>query len=93
MIMIILTMSSYTLWVTAATVFSAGKVAFVSRRPCSANFSPVLLPKLTEGRGYIKTITKRKKRKKVQELCESRGGRPGLSVLTSLLVSVDVKLY
>ena len=29
----------------------------------------------------------------VQELCESRGGRPGLSVLTSLLLSVDVKLY
>ena len=29
----------------------------------------------------------------IQELCESRGGRPGLSVLTSLLVSVDVKLY
>ena len=27
------------------------------------------------------------------ELCESRGGRPGLSVLTSLLVSVDVKIY
>ena len=36
----------------------------------------------TEGGGYI-----------VQELCESRGGRPGLSVLTSLLVSVDVKIY
>ena len=29
----------------------------------------------------------------VQELCESRGGRPGLSVLTSLLVFVDVKQY
>ena len=29
----------------------------------------------------------------VQELCGSRGGRPGLSVLTSLLVSVDVKIY
>ena len=29
----------------------------------------------------------------VQELCETRGGRPGLSVLTSLLVSVDIKLY
>ena len=28
-----------------------------------------------------------------QELCESRGGRPGLSVLTSLLVSVDGKNY
>ena len=32
----------------------------------------------TKGIGYI-----------VQELCESRGGRPGLSVLTSLVVSVD----
>ena len=29
----------------------------------------------------------------VQELCESRGGRTGLSVLTSVLVSEDVKLY
>ena len=29
----------------------------------------------------------------VQELYESQGGRPGLSVLTSLLVSVDLKLY
>ena len=29
----------------------------------------------------------------VQELCESRGGRPVLSVLTSLLVPVDVKIY
>jgi len=29
----------------------------------------------------------------VQELCESRGGRPGLSVLTSLQISVDVKQY
>ena len=28
----------------------------------------------------------------VRELCESRGGRPGLSVLTSLLASVDVKI-
>ena len=29
----------------------------------------------------------------VQELCESRGGRPGMSVLMSILVSVDVKIY
>ena len=28
---------------------------------------------------------------RVQELCESRGGRPGFYVLTSLTVSVDVK--
>ena len=30
---------------------------------------------------------------RVQELCESRGGRPGLSVLISLMVSVGVKQY
>ena len=29
----------------------------------------------------------------VQEVCESRGGRPGLSVLMSLMVSVDVKQH
>ena len=31
--------------------------------------------------------------RRVQELSESRDGRPGLSVLTSLLVTVDVKIY
>ena len=41
---------------------------------------------------YIRE-TDRKQTLIVQELCESRGGRPGLSVLTSLLVSVDVKQY
>ena len=40
----------------------------------------------TNGMNYRHTLI-------VQELCESRGGRPGLSVLTSLLVSVDVKIY
>ena len=29
----------------------------------------------------------------VQELCDRRGGRPGLSVLTSLMVVVDIKQY
>ena len=42
--------------------------------------------------GY-KVVGKRGLNLIVQELCESRGGRPGLSVLTSLLVSVDVKIY
>ena len=32
-------------------------------------------------------------RHRVQELCESRGGHPGLPVLLSLSVSVDVKQY
>ena len=32
-------------------------------------------------------------RRRVQELCESRGGRPGLPVLMSLMVSVDVKQH
>ena len=30
---------------------------------------------------------------RVQELCESQGGHPGLSFLTSLMVSVDIKQY
>ena len=32
-------------------------------------------------------------RVRAQEVCESRGGRPGLSVLMSLTVSVDVKQH
>ena len=38
---------------------------------------------------YSKTVRERR-RSSVQELCESRGGRPGLSVLTE---AVDVKQY
>ena len=30
---------------------------------------------------------------RVQELCQSRGGRPGLPILMSLTVSVDVKQH
>ena len=30
---------------------------------------------------------------RVEELCESRGGRPGLSYLPNLVVSVDVKQH
>ena len=41
----------------------------------------------------IKTLEQLRTYFIVQELCESRGGRPGLSVLTSFLVSVDVKVY
>ena len=33
------------------------------------------------------------KRSRAQELCESRGGRPGLPSLISLMVSVDVKQH
>jgi len=45
------------------------------------------------GESGIKVPASRQLPAIVQELCESRGGRPGLSVLTSLLVSVDVKIY
>ena len=46
----------------------------------------------------LNTVQKTKKKKgreesRVQELCESRGGRPGLPVLMSLMVSVDVKQH
>ena len=46
-----------------------------------------------KGLTVIKLVTTPLKGHVVQELCESRGGRPGLSVLTSLPVFVDVKLY
>ena len=62
------------------------KQAFETERECSSLFlvlSPSVFFFLITA--TLKTI--------VQELCESRGGRPGLSVLTSLLVSVDVKNY
>ena len=42
---------------------------------------------------YILLYVHRSEMVIVQELCESRGGRPVLSVLTSLVVSVDVKIY
>ena len=47
----------------------------------------------SDGRDQYKKGGKKPYTLIVQELCESRGGRPGLSVLTSLLVSVDVKIY
>ena len=62
---------------------------------------PQPAPKMTTF-GHVETLKERltgnkgdylsQKPLHTQELCESRGGRPGLSVLTSLLVSVDVKL-
>ena len=48
--------------------------------------APFVRPGLKRNAAYNSNVI-------VQELCESRGGRPGLSVLTSLLVSVDVKNY
>ena len=50
-------------------------------------------PSIIPSTGQVNSIAQSKTGIIVQELCESRGGRPGLSVLTSLLVSVDVKIY
>ena len=49
----------------------------------------------TKGHFEQKSSSERKdyRLNRVQELCESRGGRHGLSVLTSFMVSVDVKQY
>ena len=41
----------------------------------------------------VQCSSEREREFRVQELCESRGGRPGLSVLMSLTVSVDVKQH
>ena len=63
----------------------------------SVDVISTMLTYLLRCRGGNKEATARPGQKKkhniVQELCGSRGGRPELSVLTSLLVSVDVKLY
>ena len=50
-------------------------------------------PAQVAGRQVRGSTEQRKCEVIVQELCERRGGRPGLSVLTSLVVSVDVKQY
>ena len=58
-------------------------------------FSPSLISLMVsvDVKHHVYLLTLLTDRFRVQELCESQGGRSGLSVLTSLLVSVDVKLY
>ena len=60
------------------------------RMQCAVSSWPSLI-------GHPASVDVKQHKKKqlviVQELCESRGGRPGLSVLTNLQVSVDVKNY
>ena len=53
--------------------------------------SPSLIGLLASVDVKLQTLTRKSGR--VQELCESRGGRPELSVLTIFMVSVDVKQY
>ena len=55
----------------------------------SLGIQPMKIPKL-KSLGLVRSL---RMDFIVQELCESRGGRPGLSVITSLLVSVGVKIY
>ena len=59
-----------------------------SRNSTSRDSTNRVLPQDT-----FSTKTKGSEGRRVQELCESRGGRPGLSVLMSLTVSVDVKQH
>ena len=59
----------------------------------------VLKTEMVLGKRYVYTETSKgqlsegKRGDIVQELCENRGGCPGLSILTSLLASMDVKIY
>ena len=57
----------------------------------SSNVALRLQRPMTISKDYKNNLCYQGRRLIVQELCESRGGRPGLSVLTSLLASVDVK--
>ena len=81
--------------VLAAVYGLSGLFRAVSRSSQSPCPLPTLSPSLI---GHLTSVDIKQHESKpgfviVQELCESRGGRPGLSVLTSLLVSVDVKNY
>ena len=59
----------------------------------SSNVALRLQRPMTISKDYKNNLCYKGRRHIVQELCESRGGRPELSVLTSLLASVDVKIY
>ena len=66
---------------------------FTSSQPTDAGFRVSRVHEENKRFKTCKTVQRNRELGIVQELCESRGGRPGLSVLTSLLVSVDVKQY
>ena len=67
--------------------FFLARIMLLLLKCCSVEVLP------TETVGLLGTGAQDGRHSEIQELCESRGGRPGLSVLTSLLVSVDVKLH
>ena len=64
-------------------VFCLFFVFYQTRSSGTGETGPEKLLVLQKGLGIVTWA-------RVPELCESPGGRPGLSVLTSLLVSVDV---
>ena len=61
--------------------------------PVSLTYLPSCLRACQPVGLYVYQLTPDTETGRVQELCESRGGRPELSVPTSFTVSVDVKLY
>ena len=86
----VLTVSNYA---SVSAVLRGSQYVILTRRIRARGTAPVsqllhrrLAPAVHKGKGPHALII-------VQELCESRGGRPELSVLTSLLASVDVKIY
>ena len=72
-----------------------GCMVYTERAACGTSHASAVVHHFggySEAR-YKKLVTHIAAHYIIQELCESRGGRLGLSVLTSLLVSVDVKIY
>ena len=59
----------------------------VSGRNFNGSYTKINIASLYKGRSRAKRLLR------VQELCESRGGRPRLCVLMRLTVSVDVKQH
>ena len=79
--------AAYLIILHTHTHFHTPSIAFRHLPPNSARFS------YAAGGALFISAQRSSDAVIVPELCESRGGRPGLSVLTSLLVSVDVKIY
>ena len=77
---------------SAVSLFESGKQRYIKTNINNVHLRPSLISlmvsvDITEAPCLLTSVELI-----VQELCESGGGRPGLSVLTSLMVSVDVKL-
>ena len=77
--------------------FTALCLIIIKVSPTFEDIKPHIIISLERARAKIENATLKLRATvssiKAQEVCESRGGHPGLPVLMSLKVSVDVKQH